>query len=848
MLFKRKRKTDAAHKRIQLLLDAVPLACHLWNKDFKLFESNAENRKLFQVKDKQSFHRGFLRFSPEYQPDGQRSDKKALMYVEKAFAKGRCVFNWMHQLADGTQLPTEITLVRIAYENDYILASYVRDLRAYTQMMNAIEQRDNLLRAVNDAAAVLLSYGEGRFEITLQKGLECIAKRINVDRAYIWKNEVIDGTLYYVNQYEWLRDMEHDGLVVHHAMKYPYDAGPNWESGRFMRGECVNGPVSSFPPEKQAMLRPYSIKSILVIPIHIQGDFWGFISFDDCTNERTFTADEENILRSAGLMLVNAITRYSMTLEIQKTAEQLQEALTAAQDASQAKSSFLATMSHEIRTPMNAIIGMTKIGKSTSDVDKMLYAFDRIDGASNHLLGVINDILDMSKIEAGKFELTYGMFDFEKMIQTVVNVISFRIGEKRQKFTVFIDKNVPYRLVGDDQRLAQIITNLLSNAVKFTPEGKSIRLDARLVDKNDAICTVQVSVTDTGIGISAEQQARLFTSFQQADSNTSRKFGGTGLGLAISKHIVELMGGRIWIESELGAGATFSFTFQAELGSDADEIPLLPNLDTNDISFLVVSNEQDTLQCFNNIIEQLGARYDAVAGGIEALSHIDNNAPYAICFIDFDMPDIDYLELIRKIIARGIKKPKIVIVSAYDLNDIKYSVKTPGVTRCLQKPLFTSSVADCINRCLALTPLSIIESTSDEIISLKGYHLLLAEDIEINREIILTMLEPTLIIIDCAENGAEAVRMFEQNPNRYDIVFMDIQMPSMDGYEATRRIRASGTTKAQKIPIIALTANVFREDIEKCLEAGMTGHLGKPIDITEVLHVLQAHLQQTKHA
>ena len=829
---------DEAHVRMQILVDAMPLACHLWNRNHELFESNAENLRLFKIDDKQIFYDRFYDFSPTYQPDGQRSDEIAPIYLEKAFTEGKCVIQWIHQLLDGTPIPTEVTIVRIDYENDYILASYVRDLRRHYQMVSQIDQYDNLLHAVNDTALILLAYEEENFESTLQKGLEHIAVRINIDRVYIWKNEVIDGVLHYVNLYEWLKSDSHDGPIVHPQDKYPYH--PRWEN-KFLLGECINSPISSLPPYEQEMLHPYGIKSILIIPIHMHGDLWGFVSFDDCQGERTFTSDEEQILRSASLLLVNTITKYLMTLEIQNTAEKLKKAFTATQEASNAKSSFLATMSHEIRTPLNAIIGMARIGKSASSTERMLYAFDRIGDASDHLLGVINDILDMSKIEAGKLELSYGEFNFEKMIQTTVNVIGHRIKEKRQKFTVTIDKAIPCNLIGDDQRLAQTITNLLSNAVKFTAEEKSIRLDSCLIDEQDGICTLHISVTDTGIGISAEQQARLFTSFQQADRSISRRFGGTGLGLTISKQIVELMGGRIWIESELGAGTAFMFAVQIKRGSEQTSSLLHPDLDTNNINMLFVDDDQEAQTCFMNIAERLGIQCDTAASGAEALRHIDNT-PYTICFLNWDMPDMDVVELSRQIMTHRAENPIMVIISAYELNDIERDLTAEGITSYLTKPLFTLNVADCINKCLSHYDNTTVKTSSNKILSLKGCNILLVEDIELNREIILSMLEPTMATIDCAKNGVEAVHLFKKYHDKYDLIFMDLQMPEMDGYEATRIIRALEIKKAKDIPIIAMTADVFREDIKNCLEAGMTRHLGKPVDVNEIFGVLQYYL------
>ena len=377
------------------------------------------------------------------------------------------------------------------------------------------------------------------------------------------------------------------------------------------------------------------------------------------------------------------------------------------------KSAFLANMSHEIRTPMNAIIGMITIGKSASDIERKDYCFKKIENASNHLLGVINDILDMSKIEANKFEISPAEFNFEKMIKCAVNVINFRIDEKSQNLSLHIDSDIPRTIIGDDHRIAQVITNLLGNAVKFTPEHGAIRLDARLVEEENGICIIQISVSDTGIGIKPDQQEKIFQSFEQAESSTTRKYGGTGLGLAISKRIVEMMGGKIWVESDLWKGSNFAFTIHARRGTGS------------------INESPDKRQ---------------------------------------------------------------------------------------EKEAQTRDIAGVFS----------------------GRRVLLAEDVEINREIVQALLEPTKLEIEWAENGAQAVRKFMEAPNKYDMIFMDIQMPEMDGYEAAQRIRSLETQRAKTIPIVAMTANVFKEDIDRCLEAGMNGHIGKPVNFNELVGKLQS--------
>ena len=408
------------------------------------------------------------------------------------------------------------------------------------------------------------------------------------------------------------------------------------------------------------------------------------------------------------------LKRVELHLKLKQYRSDLEKMAEEALAASKAKGDFLSTMSHEMRTPMNAIIGMTAIGRKAEDIEGKNYAFNRISDASSHLLGVINDVLDMSKIEANKLELSPVAFDFDKMLQKVATVVNFRIEEKQQVFTIDTDPNMPLHLIGDDQRLAQVITNLLSNAVKFTPNGGDIRLEASLINETDDNCELCISVKDSGIGISAEQQSKLFREFGQAESSTSRKFGGTGLGLTISKRIVELMGGKIWIESELGKGAKFIFTI--------------------------------------NVLR------DRDGGKTE--------------------PD---------------EKP---------------AEQTAGM------------FAD--------------------------RRMLLAEDIDINREILIMLLGDTGLIIDCAENGKEALDMVTANPDLYDIIFMDVQMPEMDGHEATRQIRKlpAVTERSRPLPIIALTGNVFKDDIEACTAAGMDSHLGKPLDIDKVFEVLGRHLKE----
>jgi signal transduction histidine kinase/DNA-binding response OmpR family regulator len=710
-----------------------------------------------------------------------------------------------------------------------------------------LARQDKLLRVVNDAAVLLLSSDTGEFDALIGGSMEMLAREMEVNRINIWKNELRDGVLYYCQVCSWSEDT---GLIWGTpAMAFSYKATlPRWEDV-LSSGACINGPLASLPADEQKVFKDYFVLSLLATPVFLRRDFWGFVSFDDRHRTRVFPGDEEAIFRSGSLLLVNAMVRNEITQSLVTARE---EALAGAR----AKSEFLANMSHEIRTPMNAIIGMTSIAKSSGDMERKNECLVKIGDASAHLLRVINDVLDMSKIEANKFELSPISFNFEQMLQRVVNVIGFRIAEKKQNLTVYIDPGIPPFVTGDDQRLAQVIANLLSNAVKFTPEQGIIRLEARLTEKAGEACLIRIEVSDSGIGISPEQQARLFTSFEQADSNTSRRFGGTGLGLAISRRIVLMMGGDIEVKSELGKGSVFAFSVKVKEDGGERKSLVRPGVNWGTVRILCVDDDLYIRDYFKMIAVQMGFVCDTAPGGEEAVAIVAKNGPYDIYFIDWKMMGLNGIETTRKIkelvIAGSGDTPRsvVIMISAGEMDGIKHEARNAGVDKFLSKPLFPSAIADCISQCIGvenLIPPPDPRPQTPAPDNFGGRRVLLAEDVEVNREIVMALLEPTALSIDCAENGKRAVEMF--SPGLYDIIFMDVQMPEMDGYEATRRIRAreaefrASSPALPPVPIIAMTANVFREDVEKCLEAGMDDHVGKPLDFDEVLSKLRDYLR-----
>jgi len=530
--------------------------------------------------------------------------------------------------------------------------------------------------------------------------------------------------------------------------------------------------------------------------------------------------------------------------EIKKMSENLQIALKHANAASEAKGLFLSNMSHEMRTPLNTVMGMAEIGKKSPTLERKDYALGKIKDASSHLLGIINDVLDMAKIEANKLDLVLNDFSFEKMLKKSVNAVSVRMEEKQQKFDVAVDGKIPHILTGDDQRLAQIIINLLSNAVKFTPEKGDIRLSARLTEENDETCTIDIEVCDSGIGITAEQQKRIFRVFEQADSGTSRKFGGTGLGLVISKHLVEMMGGEIGVTSEPGKGSTFAFNFKAARGKDTCESHLDPSVNWKNMRVLVVDDAVEILAYFTEIFHRCDVFCDIAENGLEALKLIEESNGYDICFVDWNMPQMNGIELTKEIKKRSTDKKNVVImISSTEWALIHNEAESAGVDKFLMKPLFASDIMDCMNSCLGINGSATPEQkAAAKYGELKGCRILLAEDIMINREVLLATMEDTDAEFDCAENGIEVLALLDKNPNKYDLILMDIQMPQMDGLEATRRIRENGNT----IPIIAMTANVFKEDIEKCMDAGMDDHMGKPFEMAKVMKKIRTHWNKGK--
>lgn len=505
-------------------------------------------------------------------------------------------------------------------------------------------------------------------------------------------------------------------------------------------------------------------------------------------------------------------------------------------EANQAKSDFLSKISHEIRTPMNAIIGMTKIAEKSNNKDKLRYCLTTIESSSSQLLQLVNDVLDISKIETGHFELENKVENIEKIVMKTCVLFIEQMESKKITLNVVFDPMMRMHYHTDALRLTQVLTNLLSNALKFTPEGGKITLTVDTVLIEGEMTTLRFCVKDNGIGMTKEQSKRIFHKYEQAESSTTKKYGGTGLGLVICKSIVEKMDGNIWIESELGMGSSFIFDVKLKRAPIEVEKLFSNTYSPDDVNFLVVAHEDQLRDHLLGIMNSFGVKPDVSKTSAECIDAAtkarDTSDPYDVIIIDYDMPNMNGIDTI-KALDKVVNTNTVIIMATFGAwSEITDKASSIGITNFIMKPCFPSSVFDAINEAVhkVQKKVKFTKAESNERGSLENIKILLAEDIEINQIIFTSLLAESKAQIDIANNGRIALEMYEDKEKDYDIIIMDIQMPEMDGLEATRRIRASSRDNAKIIPIVAMTANAFKEDVENCLAAGMNDHLAKPID------------------
>ena len=827
-----------ADERMQIMFNATPFAVNFWNKDFNVIDCNQKAVELFGLSGKQEYIQRFNELIPEYQPDGVWSKDIIAEYIRNVMKKGFSRIEWLQQKPNGEPIPCEITLNRVKYKDDNIVVGYTRDLREQYKIIKEIDQRTQLLNTVNSAAALLLSSNNiESFETLLLKSFELLGTCLKIDRVQIWCNEIIEGEACYVLRYQWLSKYGNECKPVPIGLHFPYSLKKVWEE-LFLQGKYINAPVSELSQEDQDFLSYYEMKSIVIIPMFLDDDFWGLFSISDCRLEHTFSNDEISILTSAGLMMSSAINRNMQILKTRDAEERTQIMIDAAplcaifwnkdltlidcnqeavkmfdlsnkqefidkfnmlspeyqpdgilstvkggklvrkaleegysrfewmhqkpdgesipaeitcirvkhkeeytvteyirdlreqkamiaemrkaeiaEESSKAKSSFLARMSHEIRTPMNAILGIAEIQLQNESLPKTLKdGLERIYNSGDLLLGIINDILDLSKIEAGKLELVLAQYNISSLIHDTVQLNIMRYESKPIDFKLIVDENLPVILNGDELRIKQVLNNILSNAFKYTNEGAvNLTVSAEQIDDDDANIALIFRVSDTGQGMTTEDVDKLGSEYARFNMEANRKTQGTGLGMNITMSLIHLMNGSISINSTPGLGSTFTVRLPQQLTSA------------------------------NTIGKELA----------DNLMRLNPNS----------VSKIRTVQVKREFMPYG--------------------------------------------------------------------RVLVVDDVETNLYVARGLLAPYGLSMDTALSGFDAIEKIREG-NDYDIIFMDHMMPRMDGIEATKIIRDMGYT----FPIVALTANALAGQAEMFINNGFDDFISKPIDIRQLNSVL----------
>ena len=622
---------------------------------------------------------------------------------------------------------------------------------------------------------------------------------------------------------------------IQETLSYVPVEGTNWLLTYLIREKVISDQISSV---SEGIIRRGVIQSALTVAVLLA--MFGLIFIQNRRNIR-LTLETETAQAEVRGKQEELEQRIALQEKIEQQSQALSDALAAAEEANRAKTAFLSNMSHEIRTPMNAIIGLDSLALRNPELlPETRDYLERIGGSARHLLGLINDILDMSRIESGRMVLRKEEFSFRDMLEQINNMVMSQCGEKGLKYECSTAGGVSDYYIGDDMKLKQVLINILSNAIKFTDAPGRIKLTVERTAVFEDQATLKFTVKDTGIGMDKAFIPKIFDSFTQENSNRNNKYGSTGLGMAITKNIVTLMNGTISVESEKGVGS--EFTVIVTLKTCDHQGPATRLVKPKDMHVLVVDDEEIAAEHARIILEETGIKADTCYSGQEALSMMEiahtKQMPYNLVLLDWKMPEMDGLEVTQRIRQRYDRETTVIILTSFNWDEIMDEALHIGVDSFLAKPLFASSVIDEFERIARKNNMSLFREKKRA--DLKGHRILLAEDILINAEIIKQLIQMKEAEIDHAENGRAVLDLFRQSePGYYDAILMDVRMPEMDGLEAAAAIRALDRSDAKTIPIIALTANAFDEDVQRSLQVGMNAHMSKPVEPEHLYQTLE---------